>query len=88
MARWFFIFVFFCSVALGSDAVSEKRLSLDGGKWCLKGKPFSGVAFVADANWRAEMTYLYGVLDGPVTVIVNNKLFSQFSYSNGVRSTR
>ena len=86
MARWFLIFVFFCSFALGSDAVSEKRLSLDDGKWCLKGKPFSGVAFVAEGNWRAEMTYLNGVLNGPVTVIVNNKLLSQFSYSNGVRN--
>jgi len=86
MARVLFIFVMICSVALGADAVSEKRLSLANGKWCLKGKPFSGVAFVADANWRAEMTYLDGTLDGPVTVIVNNKLFSQFSYSNGVRN--
>ena len=86
MAKWFFIFVLICSVALGADAVSEKRLSLQDGKWCLKGKPFSGVAFVAESNWRAEMTYLNGTLDGPVTVIVNNKLFSQFSYSNGVRN--
>jgi len=86
MAKLFVIFVMICSVALGFDAVSEKRLSLDNGKWCLKGKPFSGVAFVAESNWRAEMTYLDGVLDGPVTVIVNNKLFSQFSYSNGVRN--
>jgi hypothetical protein len=86
MAKVFFIFVLICSVALGADAVSEKRLSLNDGKWCLKGKPFSGVAFVAEANWRAEMTYLNGTLDGPVTVIVNNKLFSQFSYSNGVRN--
>jgi len=86
MAKWFFIFVLICSVALGADAVSEKRLSLANGKWCLKGKPFSGLAFVAEDNWRAEITYLDGVLDGPVTVIVNNKLFSQFSYSNGVRN--
>jgi hypothetical protein len=86
MAKLFFIFVMICSVALGADAVSEKRLSLDDGKWCLKGKPFSGVAFVAEGNWRAQMTYLDGVLDGPVTVIVANKLFSKFSYSNGVRN--
>lgn len=86
MAKVFFVFVLICSVALGADAVSEKRLSLEDGKWCFKRKPFSGVAFVAEGNWRAEMTYLNGTLHGPVTVIVNNKLFSQFSYSNGVRN--
>ena len=45
--------------------------------------PFTGVAFVEEDWGRAEMTYAGGVLHGPVTVIVRNKLFSQFEYKNG-----
>lgn len=44
--------------------------------------PFTGMAFVEE-NWgRAEMTYLNGVLNGPVIVVTRNRILSQFEYKN------
>ena len=45
--------------------------------------PFTGIAFTEESNWRAEVTYKNGILDGPVVVVVNNKVFSQFRYDKG-----
>ena len=45
--------------------------------------PFTGIAFTEESNWRAEVTYNNGILDGPVVVVVNNKVFSQFKYEKG-----
>ena len=45
--------------------------------------PFTGIAFTEESNWRAEVTYKNGILDGPVVVVVNNKVFSQFRYEKG-----
>jgi len=45
--------------------------------------PFTGIAFTEESNWRAEVTYKNGILDGPVVVVVNNKVFSQFKYEKG-----
>jgi hypothetical protein len=45
--------------------------------------PFTGIAFTEESNWRAEVTYKNGILDGPVVVVVNNKVFSQFRHDKG-----
>jgi len=45
--------------------------------------PFTGIAFTEGEGWRAEVTYKNGILDGPVVVVVNNKVFSQFRYDKG-----
>ena len=45
--------------------------------------PFTGIAFWDESWGRAEVTYKDGVLDGPVVVVVNNKVFSQFRYDKG-----
>lgn len=44
---------------------------------------FTGVAFSEGDNWRAEVTYVKGILHGPVLVVVDNKVLSQFQYMNG-----
>ena len=49
----------------------------------LEAQPFTGIAFTEGSNWRAETTYQDGILDGPVTVVVNQKVFSQFRYEKG-----
>jgi hypothetical protein len=51
----------------------------------LEEQPFSGVAFYEGDRWRAEMTYSNGILHGPVTVVANNRLLSQFRYERGVK---
>jgi len=68
--------------------VRQSRLSYAPGpdgreRATLGGKNFSGVAFVEESWGRAEMTYQDGILNGPVTVIVRNKVFSQFEYQDG-----
>jgi len=45
--------------------------------------PFTGVAFVEESWGRAELTYSNGILHGPVVVVANNKVLSQFEYVNG-----
>jgi len=45
--------------------------------------PFTGIAFTEGEGWRAEVTYKNGILAGPVVVVVNNKVFSQFRYEKG-----
>jgi membrane-bound ClpP family serine protease len=63
--------------------VNEKRLAYAGEIRTLNGKPFSGVAFAEGDNWRAEMTYKDGILDGEVVVVANNRLLSRFRYDKG-----
>jgi uncharacterized Fe-S cluster-containing radical SAM superfamily enzyme len=63
--------------------VNEKRLAYEGEIRTLNGKPFTGVAFVEGDNWRAEMTYKDGILDGEVVVVANNRLLSRFRYEKG-----
>ena len=46
-------------------------------------EPFTGVAFVEESWGRAELTYSNGILHGPVVVVANNKVLSQFEYVNG-----
>jgi len=48
-------------------------------------KPFSGIAFTEGDNWRAEVTYKDGILDGEVVVVANNKLLYRFRYEKGVK---
>ena len=51
----------------------------------LEAQPFTGIAFTEGTGWRAEVTYQDGILDGPVTVVVNQKVFSQFRYDKGLK---
>jgi hypothetical protein len=44
---------------------------------------FTGIAFTEGDNWRAEMTYKDGILDGEVVVVANNRLLSRFRYEKG-----
>lgn len=46
---------------------------------------FSGIAFTEGENWRAEVTYKDGILDGPVSVVVNQRILYQFRYEQGRR---
>ena len=45
--------------------------------------PFSGIAFTEGENWRAEVSYKEGMLDGEVVVVANKKLLSRFRYDKG-----
>jgi len=45
--------------------------------------PFSGIAFTEGENWRAEVYYKEGILDGEVVVVANKKLLSRFRYDKG-----
>ena len=45
--------------------------------------PFSGIAFTEGENWRAEVSYKEGILDGEVVVVANKKLLSRFRYDKG-----
>lgn len=73
--------------------VNEKRLVFKGPESIaylrtgekVSDQPFSGIAFFDGDNWRAEVTYSNGVLHGPVSVVANNKIISQFEYINGKR---
>jgi hypothetical protein len=47
--------------------------------------PFWGVASTEGEDWRAEVTYSNGILDGPVSVVKNNRLLYQFDYRRGVK---
>jgi len=46
---------------------------------------FSGIAFTEGNNWRAEVTYKEGILDGEVLVVANDKLLYRFRYEKGVK---
>ena len=90
---------FFALPSLAQDAptktpkVRHSRLSLDDeGLTCVvtqlknnirMSDPFTGVAFWDESWGRAEVTYKDGILDGPVVVVVNNKILSQFRYDKG-----
>ena len=71
--------------------VSASRLiSVDGVEYLAKrgtrepgDKPFTGIAFHEGDNWRAEVTYKEGILDGEVVVVANNKLLYRFRHEKG-----
>jgi hypothetical protein len=65
-------------IQLGKDELAYVRKGLSHEE-----APFTGIAFTEESNWRAEVTYKNGILDGPVVVVVNNKVFSQFKYDKG-----
>ena len=63
--------------------IKTKRKTAEGYEDNIHKVLFSGIAFTEGDNWRAEVTYKNGILDGPVVVVVNNKVFSQFRYDKG-----
>ena len=63
--------------------IKTKRKTAEGYEDKIHKVLFSGIAFTEGTNWRAEVTYKDGILDGPVTVVVNQKVFSQFRYEKG-----
>ena len=63
--------------------IKTKRKTAEGYEDKIHKVLFSGIAFTEGTNWRAEVTYQDGILDGPVTVVVNLKVFSQFRYEKG-----
>jgi hypothetical protein len=65
-------------IELGKDELAYVRKGLSHEE-----APFTGIAFTEGSSWRAEVTYKDGILDGPVTVVVNQKVFSQFRYEKG-----
>ena len=63
--------------------IKTKRKTAEGYEDNVRKVLFTGIAFTEGDNWRAEVTYKNGILDGPVVVVVNNKVFSQFRYDKG-----
>jgi len=63
--------------------IKTKRKTAEGYEDNVRKVLFTGIAFTEGDDWRAEVTYKDGILDGPVVVVVNNKVFSQFRYDKG-----
>lgn len=65
--------------------IKTKRKTADGYEDKIRKVLFSGIAFTEGDDWRAEVTYKDGVLDGEVTVIKGNRLLNRFRYEKGKR---
>jgi hypothetical protein len=63
--------------------IKTKRKTAEGYEDNVRKVLFSGIAFTEGDNWRAEVTYKEGILDGEVVVVANNKLLSRFRYERG-----
>jgi len=63
--------------------IKTKRKTAEGYEDNVRKVLFSGIAFTEGNNWRAEVTYKEGILDGDVVVVANNKLLYRFRYERG-----
>ena len=63
--------------------IKTKRKTAEGYEDNVRKVLFSGIAFTEGDNWRAEVTYKDGILDGEVVVVANNKLLYRFRYEKG-----
>jgi hypothetical protein len=63
--------------------IKTKRKTAEGYEDNVRRVLFTGIAFTEGDNWRAEMTYKDGILDGEVVVVANNQLLYRFRYEKG-----
>lgn len=63
--------------------IKTKKKTAEGYEDNVRKVLFSGIAFTEGDNWRAEVTYKEGILDGEVVVVANNRLLYQFRYERG-----
>ena len=63
--------------------IKTKKKTAEGYEDNVRKVLFTGIAFTEGDNWRAEVTYKEGILDGEVVVVVNNKLLYRFRYEKG-----
>ena len=63
--------------------IKTKRKTAEGYEDNVRRVLFTGIAFTEGENWRAEVTYSNGILHGPVVVVANNKVLSQFEHVEG-----
>ena len=65
--------------------IKTKRKTAEGYEDNIRRVLFTGIAFTEGENWRAEVTYKDGILDGEVVVVANNRLLYRFRYEKGVK---
>jgi len=65
--------------------IKTKRKTAEGYEDNIRKVLFTGIAFTEGDNWRAEVTYKEGILDGEVVVVANNRLLYRFRYEKGVK---
>jgi len=63
----------------------DRRKTAEGYEYDVRTVLFGGIAFTEGDNWRAELTYKKGILDGEVVVWANNKFLYRFRYEKGVK---
>lgn len=63
--------------------VKTKRKTAEGYEDNIRKVLFSGIAFTEGDDWRAEVNYKEGILDGEVIVTLNKQPLYRFSYEKG-----
>jgi len=63
--------------------IKTKKKTAEGYEDNVRKVLFTGIAFTEGDNWRAEVTYKEGILDGEVAVVANNRLLYRFRYERG-----